>query len=117
MKLRSVELEVPKAEEARKFLTEIWGLIEAGRRGGTTYLRATEAMPYVIALTESGAPALLSVTFSGSEDEVKKVHSRAQAAGAPCGETTQFDEPGAGRGFILEGREGQIYRFLTEKEK
>jgi 2,3-dihydroxy-p-cumate/2,3-dihydroxybenzoate 3,4-dioxygenase len=117
VKLRSVELEVTKAAEAQKFLTEVWGLADAGRRGNMIYLRATADQPYVVALTEAASSALGSVTFSGTEDEVKKLHSRAQAAGARCGETTQFDEPGAGLGFIMEGREGQIYRFLTEKER
>ncbi len=116
MKLRSVELEFPQTGAAHRFLTEVWGLSDAGRRGKALFLRATADQPYVISLAEAPSPAVASITFSGSEDEVKKVYARAEAAGAAHTPMTGFDEPGAARGFILQGREGQPFRFVTEKE-
>ncbi len=53
MHLRSVELQVTDRAAAVEFLKEPWGLLDAGTRNGTTFLRATAARPYVIAITES----------------------------------------------------------------
>ena len=120
MKLRSVELEVPRVAVAQPFLTEVWGLrpVEnaAGTRGSTAYFRGTADQPYVIALTESANRSIRSVTFSGSAEEVRAVRGRAQAAGHPVGPMTDFDEPGRGHGFLMEGPETQVYRFVAEKD-
>ena len=62
MRLRSVELETPQADVGVRFLTGIWGLRDAGRRGNTNYLRATEAFPYVLALTPGDKHLIASVT-------------------------------------------------------
>ena len=35
MRLRSVELELPRRDAAVEFLRDTWGLLDAGRRGGT----------------------------------------------------------------------------------
>ena len=37
MKLRSVELAVPQADEAAAFLETLWGLLPAGTRGETRF--------------------------------------------------------------------------------
>ena len=39
MRLRSVELEMPDRAAAAAFLQNPWGLLDAGTRGNTTYLR------------------------------------------------------------------------------
>jgi 2,3-dihydroxy-p-cumate/2,3-dihydroxybenzoate 3,4-dioxygenase len=116
MKLRSIELEFPNVPESQRFLTEVWGLVDAGKRGNTTYLRATGDQPYVVALTEAPAKAVASVTFSGTKDEVQKALKRVEAAGLEHGPMQDFDEPGSAHGFLTQGREGQVYRFVTEKE-
>jgi 2,3-dihydroxy-p-cumate/2,3-dihydroxybenzoate 3,4-dioxygenase len=116
MKLRSVELEVPQAAAAERFLTEVWGLLDAGRRGNTVFLRGTADQPYVVSVTEAPVRALASVTFAGSADEVKKTRERAGAAGFSHEPLTDFDEPGAAHGFVVQGPEGQVYRVVTEKQ-
>src|SRR5689334_9142894 len=100
MKLRSVELEMPRADAAVQFLTGPWGLIDAGRSGATAYLRGTGEHPYVMAVTEAPGPALVSVTFSGSAAEVERVKTRAKKAGLGVTPyTPQPGEPGSPKGF------------------
>src|SRR4051812_34678201 len=99
MKLRSVELEVPRVAAAQQFLTEVWGLRDAGTHGSTAYFRGTADQPYVLALSESANRSIRSVTFSGTAEEVRGVRERAQTAGHPMGAMTDFDEPGRGHGF------------------
>jgi hypothetical protein len=78
MKIRSVELEMPNCAAAAQFLQNPWGLIDAGTRGDTTYLRATSDQAYAIAVREAPASAMTSVTFSGSRAEVETVYARVQ---------------------------------------
>ena len=117
MKLRSIELEVPDRDSAVRFFLETWGLLDAGQKNGTAYLRATEALPYVVSVTQGAAPAVAAVTFCGTRPEVMKVRRRAQAAGARLGPMRDFDEPGGGTGFLVEGPEGHVFRFLTERKR
>src|SRR5215831_13076552 len=117
MRLRSVELEMPGRAAAVEFLKAPWGLIDAGTRGATTYLRGTADHPYVIAVTEAPAAALASATFSGSPAEVEALFARAQGSGVPLsGWIAEFDEPGRGAGFFATGPEGEPYRFVAERE-
>ena len=81
MRLRSVELEMPQADAAAKFLTDTWGLLAAGSRGKSAFLRGTADHGYIISVTEAPAMAVASVTFSGSSEEVQGVAQRAKAAG------------------------------------
>ena len=115
MRLRSVELQMPDTAGAAAFLTETWGLSDAGTRKGVRFVRATGDHPYVLSLTQ-GDEGVRAVTFSGSEAEVKAVEERAKSKGVRIGARTEFDEPGAGSGFFLQGLEGQTYRFVAEKE-
>jgi catechol 2,3-dioxygenase-like lactoylglutathione lyase family enzyme len=117
MRLRSVELEVPDRDSAVRFLRESWGLLDAGQRNGTSYLRGTEDLSYIVSVAQTSAPAVAAVTFSGSRPEVQKVRKRAAAAGARLGPMRDFDEPGEGSGFLVEGPEGHVFRFLTEKKR
>jgi catechol 2,3-dioxygenase-like lactoylglutathione lyase family enzyme len=117
MKLRSVELEVPDREAAVRFLKDTWGLIDAGKHDGTSYLRGTESVAYVVSVAQAGSPGVGAVTFSGSKPEVLKIRKRAAAAGARLSPIRDFDEPGGGAGFLVEGPEGHVYRFLTEKKR
>ena len=66
MKLRSIELALPGASEAARFMTEIWGLALGERRGETYYLRGSGAFPYLVSLAE--AKELLTVIL----DQYKK---------------------------------------------
>ena len=117
MRIRSVELEMPNAAAAATFLQNPWGLIDAGKRGDTSYLRATADQAYAISVKEAAQNAMISVTFTGSTAEVKAVYARVQKSGLKHGPwIEEFDEPGRGAGFFVTGPEGEPYRFLTEKE-
>ena len=117
MRLRSVELEVPDRESAVRFFRDTWGLLEAGERNGISYLRGTEEIPYVVSVAQAGEPAVAAITFSGSKPELAKVRKRAAAAGAPIGPLQTFDEPGGGSGYLVQGPEGHVFRFVTEKKR
>jgi len=117
MRLRSIELQVPNAEEAVSFLSSSWGLLDAGSRNGISYLRGTEPLAYVVSLAKSDAPAVTAVTFSGDPLEMEQARSRASRAGVRLGPVRDFDEPGAGEGFLLEGPEGQVFRLVCEKDR
>lgn len=113
MRLRSVELQVADARTGAEFLERVWGLSPAGSRGATQFLAGTGGDPYLVALSSAPAPGILSVSFSGSAAEVAGVQERALRAGAQV-EQRAFDEPGAGRGLVVGGPEGQTYRFFAE---
>jgi len=117
MRLRSVELEVPDRDSAVRFFLDVWRLLDAGQRKGIAYLRGTEDLSYVVSVAQGSAPAVAAVTFSGSRPEVQKIRKRAAAAGARLGPMRDFDEPGGGSGFLVEGPEGHVFRFLTEKKR
>jgi catechol 2,3-dioxygenase-like lactoylglutathione lyase family enzyme len=117
MKIRSVELELPGRAAAAAFLQNPWGLLDAGTRGNTTFLRATDGGAYTIAVTEAPRNAMASVTFAGSRAEVDAVYARVQASGLQHSRWIDaFDEPGAGAGFYVAGPEGEPYRFVAEKD-
>jgi len=116
MHLRSVELQAPDRGTAVEFLKGPWGLIEAGARGDTTWLRGTAARHYAIAVS-TGPAAVVSATLIGSRAEVEAIRERALKAGLKCGPwIDEFDEPGRGAGFCVAGPEGEPYRFLVERD-
>ena len=116
MRLRSVELEMPDAAAAADFFTRIWGLIDAGKRGATHFMRGTADHAYVISVSEAPARAIASVTFSGSKDDVARVYGEAQKRNVAHLAMRDYDEPGKPHGFTLTGPEGQVYRVLAENE-
>jgi catechol 2,3-dioxygenase-like lactoylglutathione lyase family enzyme len=117
MRLRSVELEVPDRDSAVRFLRDTWGLLDAGERNGTAYLRGTEDLAYVVSVAQASTGAVAAVTFSCPKPEVLKIRKRAAAAGARLGPMRDFDEPGGGSGFSVEGPEGHVFRFVAEKKR
>src|SRR5258708_15767350 len=117
MRLRSVELEVPDRESAVRFFRDTWGVLEEGDRNGISYLRGGEDIPYVVSVTQASEPTLAAITFSGSKPELAKIRKRAAAAGAPLGPMRAFDEPGGGTGYLVQGPEGHVFRFVTERKR
>ena len=118
MRLRSVELEMPDRAAAAAFLQTPWGLLDAGTRGNTSYLRATSDQAYTIAVTEAPKKAVASITFAGSKAEVDAVFARVQKSDLKHSQwIASFDEPGRGAGFYVSGPEGEPYRFVVEQEK
>ena len=108
MRLRAIELDVTDLSKAAEFLERVWGLFDAGSRGKTRYFRATADHPYVLSLTEAQAPGVDAITFAGSAQEIDQLSKQ---TGNP---KAQFDSPGGGSGIMIEGPEGQRYRFLTD---
>ncbi len=115
MMLRSVELALPEAGEAARFMTEIWGMAPGGTRGGAHYLRGSSRLPYLLALHEADSRFVRSITFTGTREELEHLTERVQASGLPVIETIAAD-PGGGRGIVVELPEGELFRFLTETE-
>jgi catechol 2,3-dioxygenase-like lactoylglutathione lyase family enzyme len=117
MKLRSVELQIPHAGAAVAFLERTWGLVDAGRTKKASYLRGTGEHPYVMAISEGPRPAVLSITFSGTKQELARIRSRAGKAGISVeASSPELDEPGAPSGFRITGPEGQRFRFVNDKK-
>ena len=118
MRLRSIELELPRHDAAVDFLRDTWGLHDAGRRGHTAFLRGASDHPYLVSLTEAAAPRAAAITFSGAAEEIEAVRARIASAGAPAPErVASFDEPGSPSGFFATGEEGQVFRFVAERER
>jgi 2,3-dihydroxy-p-cumate/2,3-dihydroxybenzoate 3,4-dioxygenase len=115
MRLRSVELAMPQASSAAGFLEETWRLLPAGSQGGALFFRGTGSHPYILAVREAAAPAVLAIEFSGTPEEVAAVQARARAAGAPLQAFAELDAPGGGTGFVVEGPERQKYRLIAEE--
>lgn len=116
MRLRSVELQVARAAEAAEFLQHVWRLVPAGTRGGTRYFRGTGDHPFILSIGEAQAPAVTAITFSGSPEEIDRVHARVRLEGVPSQAVGAYDMPGGGSGFIAQGPEAQTYRFVREAE-
>lgn len=117
MHLRSVELQMPNRAAAVEFLAGPWGLIDAGTRDDTSYLRGTGPFQYAIAVSQGPARAVLSATFAGARAEVEAIWERVRKGGLKHGPwIDEFDEPGHGAGFHAAGPEGEPYRFVAERE-
>jgi catechol 2,3-dioxygenase-like lactoylglutathione lyase family enzyme len=110
MRLRAVELRTVDVPKGAEFLERVWGLYDAGSRGKTRYWRAAADHPYVLSLTESATPGVEAITFSGSSEEIDFLKTRTKTA------SVQFDAPGGGSGTIVEGPEGQRYRFIVDSK-
>lgn len=111
MKLRSIELSLPDPAGAGAFMVDIWGLVAAGVRDGTVYLRGSGPSPYLVSFT-AGEEFARSTTFTVSAEELASLTARVAAARWPARKVVSAD-PGAGQGIEVELPEGTILRFLT----
>ena len=107
MRLRSVELAIPDVDPAAEFLEGLWGLAPAGSAGKTCFWRGSGDHPYILSLTHAAAPAVVAITFSGAQEELRKIRNLDRT----------FDVPGDGKGFEIAGPEAQRYRFILENER
>jgi catechol 2,3-dioxygenase-like lactoylglutathione lyase family enzyme len=114
MQLRSVELDVTNLAESAEFLEHVWRLMPAGKRGDTLFFRGTGAHHHILSLRAASAPAVTAITLSSLPEEVDVVLGRVRASGAPHEAVAQFDIPGEGSGFLVQGVEAQTYRFVAE---
>jgi 2,3-dihydroxy-p-cumate/2,3-dihydroxybenzoate 3,4-dioxygenase len=108
MRLRALELKVVDIPKAAEFLELVWGLFDAGKRDTTRYFRGTGDHPYILSLTPASGPGLAAITFAGSAEEIAKLPSPQKIA--------DLDAPGGGSGVMVDGPEGQRYRFVTESK-
>ncbi|RST30648.1 glyoxalase [Sphingomonas ginkgonis] len=113
VRLRSIELIVEDSAAAADFLTGTWGMAEAEVRGGTHYLRGSGRHPYLVALEQGDAPAVRSVTFTCSAEELDGIRARAGSAAIPV----RADDPGGGEGVLVAMPEGECFRFLANCEE
>jgi catechol 2,3-dioxygenase-like lactoylglutathione lyase family enzyme len=116
MKLRSIELALPKAAGAAAFLTDIWGMAPAGVVGQTHYLRGSGSFPYLVALEESADDYVRSTTFTCAPERLEQLKASVAAAGLPAAPVTSND-PGGGHGIVVELAEGELFRFLTDAQE
>jgi len=107
MRLRAVELKAVDVPKAAEFLERVWGLLDAGRQAKKRYFRGTADHPYILSLTEAASPAVEAITFACSGEEISRISGEKIA---------ELDSPGGGSGVLVEGPEGQRYRFVTDAE-
>jgi catechol 2,3-dioxygenase-like lactoylglutathione lyase family enzyme len=112
MKLRSIELVLPRAAGAAAFLTGIWGMAPAEIRGSTHYLRGSGSFPYLVAIEEGAEEYVRSTTFVTSEPALEALRARVEASGLNF-TPTRSDDPGGGEGLVVELPEGELLRFLA----
>lgn len=113
MKLRSVELALPDPAAAAAFMVHVWGMAPAERRGDTHYLRGSGGFPYLLALEKAEGEFVRSITFVCDEEELAALTTRVAASGRPARKVMSND-PGGGRGLVIELPEGELWRFLVD---
>jgi 2,3-dihydroxy-p-cumate/2,3-dihydroxybenzoate 3,4-dioxygenase len=113
MRLRSIELAMPQAAEAARFLTDIWGLGTAEVRGTKHYLRGSGSFPYLVALEDAADAFVRSTTFVCSAERLAELSRNITASGLAACEV-RSDDPGGGHGLIVELPEGELLRFLAD---
>jgi len=85
MKLRSIELALPRAAEAHRWMIDVWGCADAGQLGQTYYLRGSGTYPYLMAIAENADNFVRSTTFVCSAERLAQVAQAATARGAGSG--------------------------------
>ncbi len=111
--LRSVDLQVPDLEAARRFYTEIWGLTAVESAGPVVVLRATGADHHVLVLHQ-GEAALQSITFRApSREAVERAAGAVVAAGGRLlASPGPVDWPGGGFGLAFVDPQGRTLRLV-----
>ncbi len=112
MKLRSIEIELPRIDAAADFLTRIWGLADGERCRGAIYLRGSSPLPYLVGLFEAETEKVRSVTFLCDAQELASLAARCEGR-APF-RAVSSDDPGGGHGIEVQLPEGEIFRFLAD---
>lgn len=112
MNLRSIELALPRAALAHRWMIDVWGCADGGQTDQTWYLRGSGTFPYLVSLTEHAECFVRSTTFVCSPERLNAVARAAVAQGlnaAPC----ISSDPGGGAGIVVELAEGECLRFLA----
>ena len=109
MRLRAIELKAVDVPKSAEFLERTWGVFKVDSGGSTRYFRGTADHPYILSLTPASAPGVEAITFSCNTAEIEAMRERVRHQNI-----AQLDAPGGGSGILVEGPEGQRYRFVTE---
>ncbi|WP_120076082.1 VOC family protein [Aurantiacibacter odishensis] len=115
MKLRSIELGVENPAEASAFLTDIWGMAEAGEKDGRHYLRGSGPLAYLVALEAADEPFVRSVTFICSKARLSQIAEAVEKEDLAARPVVS-DDLGGGEGLLVELPEGSIFRFLADTD-
>ncbi|MDC8833059.1 VOC family protein [Alteromonas gilva] len=113
MKLRSIEMVLPAADQAADFLINVWGAKLAAQQNNTHYIRGSGTFPYLVALEEGDSKYVRSVTFVCDKQELIALKARVEASGFPARPEVSNDL-GGGEGIIVELPEGELLRFLAD---
>ena len=124
MRLRSIELVLPKAAEAADFLVNVWHTKLAASpadartdaKANTHYIRGSGSFPYLVALEEGEESFVRSVTFVCEQADIDRIERNARAKALNVTPETSADL-GGGHGIIVEMPEGELFRFLTGSEE
>ena len=124
MRLRSIELVLPKAAEAADFLVNVWHTKLAASptdartdaKANTHYIRGSGSFPYLVALEEGEESFVRSVTFVCEQADIDRIERNARAKALNVTPEISADL-GGGHGIIVEMPEGELFRFLTGSEE
>ena len=124
MRLRSIELVLPKAADAADFLVNVWHTKLAASpadartdaKANTHYIRGSGSFPYLVALEEGEESFVRSVTFVCEQADIDRIEQNARAKALNVTPETSADL-GGGHGIIVEMPEGELFRFLTGSEE
>lgn len=115
--IQSLSLGVRNLDASELFYERTWGLGRTHASGSKSYFASTGTDHHILSLVETGAPALLEITFSAaSVADVQALHKRAEGFGvtverAPA-ERAGVD--GGGFGFSIRSPDGQLITIATD---
>jgi catechol 2,3-dioxygenase len=115
--LAHVEILTPEPEASLRFFTEVIGLEESARSGGSLYLRGWgEFFHHTLQLTESAAPGLGHIGWraEGSE-QLRRAVAKIEATGA--GEGWSEDAVGHGPAYRYRSPGGHVHEVFWEVER
>jgi catechol 2,3-dioxygenase len=115
--LAHVEVLTPKPEESLRFYTDVLGLEESGRDGGSVYLRGWgEWDHHSLKLTEAARPGLGHLGWRAlSREHLERAVGRVEATGA--GEGWYDDSVGHGPAYRYRAPGGQLHELFWEVER
>jgi 2,3-dihydroxy-p-cumate/2,3-dihydroxybenzoate 3,4-dioxygenase len=113
MRLRSIELNVPKAVAARHFFTHASGAWPTPGRRTNLLSARLGPLPYLVALTEADDPSIRCTTFVGTAEEISDIAMRARAD-RRAGARHHLDRSRRRPGRAVQLPEGEVLRFLHD---
>jgi len=115
--LAHVEIETPRPEASLAWFTEVLGLTESGRDGGSVYLRAWgDPFHHSLVLTEGRVPRVRHIAWrTAGARQLEDVAARIEQAGT--GEGWQEPVTGHGRAFRFRDPGGHLHEVFWEVDR